>query len=378
VSRDYWKLSARLQSTAKDEEGAKKSRIRAAETHVGEADEWLAREKPIHSSAAHHLKCAFLALTEAGAPQDRIDAIYQRMIAEQKLAVGEMGTFSVPIDLSDSVEAARRAVTGNDLETAILTMAFGIPLTDFGQLKKSVRKNAGKFPFLALSTVEMIDQDGRTTGRRGSIWDPKSPDYEQVVLQEAFHEVSSRRWPLTVQGFINVCAEQIQLEHNPSFRELAYLVRDNPIVPPGHELSFLRGLRAGFSGDMMATCYFLIPQFEAIVRYALASGGIKTTKVDNSLVQDVRLLGALLQLPETIEIFGADLVLTMRGLLTEEFGSNLRNRLTHGMLFDQQCSEPNVLYCWWLLLRICLTPTISTSSGEKTEHSSGPEDAGGQ
>jgi Domain of unknown function (DUF4209) len=376
VARDYWKLSAKLQSIGKDEEGAKNSRIRAAETHVGEADEWLAREKPIHSSAAHHLKCAIVALTEAGAPQDRIDDVHQRMIAEQKLGVSEMGTFSVPIDLRDSVEAARQAVSGNDLQTAILKMAFGFPLTDFEELKKSVRENAGKFPFLALSTVEMVDQDGRTTGRRGSLWDPQSPGYEQAVFQEAFHEASSRRWPMTVQGFINVCAEQIQLEHKPSFRELAYLIQDNPVVPPGHELSFLRGLRAGFSGDMMATCYFLIPQFEAIIRYALASRGIKTTKIDNSLVQDVRLLGALLQLPETTEIFGTDLVLTMKGLLTEEFGSNLRNRLTHGMLFDQQCSEPNVLYCWWLLLRICLTPTIQALSGKKTEHSGSQESAG--
>jgi hypothetical protein len=313
------------------------------------------------------LKCAVLTLTEAGAPQERINEVYQRMVAEQMLGVMEMGTISVPIDLTDSIEATRQAVSGRDLQTAILTMAFGIPLTDFDELRKSVRENAGRFPFLALSNVEMVDQDGRTTGQRQSLWDPQSPGYEEAVLQEAFQEASSRRWPLTVQGFINVRAEQIQLEHQPSFRELMYLVQDNPVVPPRHERSLLRGFRAGFAGDMMATCYFLIPQFEAIVRRVLALRGVKTTKIDNSLVQDVRLLGALLQLPETTEAFGADLVLTMRGLLTEEFGSNLRNRLTHGMLFDRQCSEPNVLYCWWLLLRICLTPTIQALQEKKTE-----------
>jgi Domain of unknown function (DUF4209) len=366
VARHYWKLSARLQSRANDPEGAKSSLIRSAETHVGEADEWLARENPIHSSASHHLKCAVLALTEAGAQQERIDEIHQRMIAEQQLAVGEMGTISVPIDLSDSVQAARQAVSGKDLQMAVLSMAFGLPLTDFEELKDSVRETAAKFPFQALTTVEMVDQDGRTTGRRGSLWDPQSPEYERAVLQEAFHEVSSRRWPLTVQGFINVCADQIQLEHNPSLRELAYLVEDNPLIPPGHQVSILRGLRSGFAGDMMITAYFLIPQFEAIIRHALFSRGIKTTKLDNSLIQEVRLLGALLQLPETIEIFGINLVLSMRALLTEEFGSNLRNRLTHGLLSDRECHEPNVLYCWWLLLRICLWPTMEALRSKET------------
>jgi hypothetical protein len=111
----------------------------------------------------------------------------------------------------------------------------------------------------SISESETIDQDGRTTGRRGSLWDPQSPGYEEAVLQEAFHQASTMHWPLRVQGYINVCAEQIQLEHQPSFRELAYLIQDNPILPPGHELSLLRGLRAGFTGDLVATCYFLIP-----------------------------------------------------------------------------------------------------------------------
>lgn len=367
VARDYWKLSAKLQLMAKDEEGAKNSRIRAAETHVGEADEWLAREQPIHSSASHHLKCAVLALTEAGAPKGRIDEIRTGMIAEQKLAVTEMGTISVPIDLTDSIEAARQVVSGKDLQTAILGMAFRMPLTNFEELKKSVREKAAKFLFLALSTVEMVDENGRTTGRRQSLWDPQSPDYETAVLQEAFHEASTRSWPLRVQGFIDVCADHIQLEHQPSFRELAYLVEDNPVVPPGHQLSLLRGLRAGFSGDLMATCYYLVPQFEAIIRHALASRGIKTTNLDNALIQEVRLLGTLLQLPETIEIFETDLILTMRGLLTEEFGSNLRNRLSHGLIPDYQCGDPNVVYCWWLLLRILLAPTIQAMHAKQEE-----------
>jgi hypothetical protein len=210
-------LSARLQWISKDEEGAKNSRIRAAETHVDEADEWLSREKPIHASASHHLKLAFTTLTDVGAPQERIDEIYQRIIAEQKLAVSEIGTFSVPMDLSDSIEAAREAVSGKDLQTAILTLAFGVDLTDFDKLKKTVQEIAAKFPFLALSTVEMVDSEGRTTARRGNLWDPQSEGYEESVLQEAFHEASSRHWPLTVHGYINVCAEQIQLEHRPGF-----------------------------------------------------------------------------------------------------------------------------------------------------------------
>jgi hypothetical protein len=56
----------------------------------------------------------------------------------------------------------------------------------------------------------------------------------------------------------------------------------------------------------------------------------------------------------------------MIGLLTEEFGSNLRNGLPHGLSADYQCGDLNVLYSWWLLLRICLSSAADSVTAKKS------------
>jgi hypothetical protein len=76
------------------------------------------------------------------------------------------------------------------------------------------------------------------------------------------------------------------------------------------------------------------------------------------LIQEVRSLDKLLLMPETMEAFGEDHVFELRGILTEEFGSNLRNRIAHGLASDGDCYEPATEHLWWLLLRLCILPTL--------------------
>jgi uncharacterized protein DUF4209 len=75
-------------------------------------------------------------------------------------------------------------------------------------------------------------------------------------------------------------------------------------------------------------------------------------------------------MPETRDAFGEAHVFELRGLLTEEFGSNLRNRLAHGLLDEGDCYSESVLHLWWLLLRLCVVPLIAESAPPVQELSS--------
>jgi hypothetical protein len=357
VARAYWQLGATFNRQLKDEQKARECLIQSGETHVSEALEFLSGDKVSHGATAYHFGCAVSALTSAGAPRERIEELHRRMIEEQKLSMQEMAHFSTPqIDLSELSNAARELVRNKDLQAALFALAFGVKLTDFEDFKRIVRETASEHPFLAMVPVATADSQGRTTARRPSLWKASEGGSEEAVLLEVFHRVSTIQWPITSKSFIEPAARQIWVEHHPDDRDLAFLVMNNPVVPPGHHDSFLRGFQAGLSGDMHTAAYFLVPQFEALVRHVLALHNVITSKLDNQLIQDLRLLGMLLQLPETSEVFGANTVLTMRGLLIEPFGSNLRNDLTHGLLSDGACYQPNVLYSWWLLLRLCVFP----------------------
>jgi Domain of unknown function (DUF4209) len=383
-AREYWRIAAQLQRGSKDIAAEKASVMRIAETHYSEALELLAKQNPSHGAAAHHLSCATWSLKQAGASKERVEEVHRRLLEEQKLSMVEMGTISVPLErLNEMIKMAQDLVSGKGLEESVIALANVIDVTNFEAFKKTVRELAGQHPFLAIVPAATVDGEGRPTATRTSLWNASEGENEQAVLFETFRRIAGVQWPVAVEGFFRPAAQQIWSDHQPNVRDLAFIVDQNPIIPPGHHYSFLRGFQAGFAGDVHGVAYFLLPQFEAVVRHVLKSNGVIVSKLKNQAIQEVKLLGQLLQLPETTELFGSDLVLTMRGLLTEEFGSNLRNTLCHGMLSDYRCHEPNVFYSWWLLLRVCLVPNVTlqpvkASQTEATQNESDKGSAAGE
>ncbi|MDM3843455.1 MAG: DUF4209 domain-containing protein [Aphanizomenon gracile PMC638.10] len=52
-------------------------------------------------------------------------------------------------------------------------------------------------------------------------------------------------------------------------------------------------------------------------------------------------------------IFDEDTLFDLQGLLIEKSGSNLRNRMAHGLINDNDFSSPIFSYLWWVTLRLC-------------------------
>ena len=53
-------------------------------------------------------------------------------------------------------------------------------------------------------------------------------------------------------------------------------------------------------------------------------------------------------------------------LLVESVGSNLRNKMSHGLMSQDEFSSFPVLYLWWPLLRICLIYLVMSRSPEES------------
>ena len=51
----------------------------------------------------------------------------------------------------------------------------------------------------------------------------------------------------------------------------------------------------------------------------------------------------------------------------EEDGSNLRNKLAHGLIESTSFSEGQHLYLWWLVLHLCCKPMLLNESAESNE-----------
>jgi hypothetical protein len=69
-------------------------------------------------------------------------------------------------------------------------------------------------------------------------------------------------------------------EHGIQRRDFVFLLAGNPLIPPGHEGIYLRGLQSGFFGDWLVAMHLLIPQLEASLRHVLQHRGVVTSTLE--------------------------------------------------------------------------------------------------
>ena len=81
--------------------------------------------------------------------------------------------------------------------------------------------------------------------------------------------------------------------------------------------------------------------------------------LDDQGIQDERPLNDILYCSEVEEIFGEDVAFDLRGLLVERYGSNLRNRVAHGLMSFDGFYSIETAYFWWITLRLCCIPIIA-------------------
>ena len=80
--------------------------------------------------------------------------------------------------------------------------------------------------------------------------------------------------------------------------------------------------------------------------------------MDSQGIQEEHTLSKIMYLPEIKKIFGEDTAFDLQGLLVESAGSNVRNLTAHGLIAHDQFFSPQIVYLWWLILRICCLPIL--------------------
>jgi hypothetical protein len=145
---------------------------------------------------------------------------------------------------------------------------------------------------------------------------------------------------------------QIASEHLIDDSVLERMVSRSMLRMEGREGIVARGLVEGLRGDFLVATHLLVPQFEEWVRRLLSQMGVITSSIDADNNQQLVDLGKALFLPESDEIFGPDLAFNLQTLLVDRLGSNLRNRMAHGLLGEGEFNSAPTRYFWALVLRL--------------------------
>lgn len=359
-AQEYWAVAESWHRRNKDEAAMQRSLIEAAECLVSRAEAEASKQPPQNGAAAHWMGQALEALRRAKAEPARIKEVHRMLLSLQKQSLGDLRPFdfdpeSIPdfVENRDAVQQAARAhVSGLDFERAVLRFAHIGEPTDLAQLIESERTNSEGIIWDKLMGSTRLDRDGKVADIMPAMGFPGDEPDQVAFRKKLVHTASMFGWPMAVEWRIEPARQAISLEHALRFRDLAFLVTNNPFIRPGHEGIYLKGIQAGFFGDWLMAMHLLIPQLEESLRFVLQQHrGITSTLKQG--IQMERDINDLLWEKEAEEIFGEDILFDLRGILIERFGCNMRNEMAHGLMSEGAFYRAESVYLWWLVIRLC-------------------------
>jgi len=159
---------------------------------------------------------------------------------------------------------------------------------------------------------------------------------------------------LATKAFLGPLFEMLINEKGlDSERMLNVLFRGEPLEK-GREQIVEVALDRFFACDYVSSIHILVFQIEGILREILARAGGCTARLTDQNVYQERMLDDILRDNDLRKVVGDDVCEFLRIILSDPLGTNLRNRIGHGLSFTIEFDKDANLILFVILLRICL------------------------
>lgn len=356
--REFYECAAKCHRKRGDAEAEQRAKIAAAETYVVEAERASDAPSALFMKSQLYLR-AIDAFRRVGKCRPRVDALNRDLLeVQERIAVTLPYRDVQTVNMTSVAAVVTQQLEGLSLLDALLKVATMLRPPSYAESRRRAEAVARDDQLTHYMGREIIDDKGRLVASVPGGNLDGSPDSESAILG-AMYEHRTYEHARVAVGVVEAAVQKIWLEHEISEKALLrLLLQHNPIVPSGRAMLFARVLYAGLEGDFVGAAHLALPQLEHALRALLNRFGVITTKLSDEGIQEQMTLGPLLELRELAEILGADMIFDMKSLLTERAGSNLRNRLAHGLLEVGELNETAIVYAWGLTLRFCCLPFI--------------------
>ncbi|MBP1950681.1 DUF4209 domain-containing protein [Virgibacillus litoralis] len=281
------------------------------------------------------------------------DEILSKLEIFKKKMSENLQQFSHNMDITNVVTEIEKSFRGKEKLVCIAKLAFIQSINTKSSLEKRVNELHKSSPIAYLVNREIIDNDGK---RIISMPDLNSGSEEERMEALEAHMLMEAANNHSIQSgiLINHALRIISNDHEIDRKDIEFLVTNNMFVPLGREKIFVEGLYEGFKGNFLKAIHLLIPQIENSFREIARMCGDIVTTYENDGKEQAKSLNSIFELPNFVAAFDKDLLFDLRSLLTEKYGSNMRNKLAHGLLSYEEASSSTIsLYVWWIGLRLC-------------------------
>ncbi len=357
LARKYWEVARRLYGLLKDQENQNCVKIKVADTYVKESEEHLSSSTVDYISVTHCLQKAIEEYRRVGKMKEKIEELHKSLLQYQSIASEQFKNHSFEMNITDIANQAMSKVKNLTFREAIFQLALMGISPKVEEIRVQLKEAIRDYPLQFMMGSVFYNESGKVTALKPGINFSPS-DESESVFQASMAQFAHRKQQFFASAIILPAIDQIRLEHNPCLDDFGFLVSSNPLVPPGREIIYARGLLEGLRSDFLVATHLLIPQIEHSIRYLMEARGHIVSGLNTSGIQDEHNVNKLLDRPELKEILGEDIIFDLKVLLVDRFGSNLRNRMAHGLMDSNNFFMSDNVYLWWLTLHLCSLPVL--------------------
>ena len=295
--------------------------------------------------AENNIKKAIVLFQNHGASEKAINA-QKRLIVIQKEAIKHMPMHEFKYDVSEFYKQFCSEYENHDVHELIWDVIFAFGFQNKQKIREDVTKNSS--PIASLFPMQMLGSEGQTEFLLPGL----QLDDEDNILLHMYHKAREYE---KIQGQ-TVGRWFIQYFRKLDLKEedLSSIFENNPIIPKGQEKDVQRGVYYGLIGHMSDALDKLAPKVENIIRnLAEMCGDLMTYYDPKEGVQQKKVLSQVFLGEKLNDSIEENILFTFDGLLQQKAGSNIRNRIGHGLNNEGECSAGDCIYFVMLVLKFC-------------------------
>lgn len=295
--------------------------------------------------------------------QQKLTTLHKRCAANRPRVSEDLVRVTVPcpFEVTEALhvmnQKARENLQGKSLAAALAAFLGLYRGVNLDEIRKRAQAEVDTLRFSKFGSTEILDSEGRVQERKPAVdW---ATDNEQA-REDAVQDTMLRQYLFEIQcvadGYVTPALEVFIVEHRLTKDFFVNFCRQATIVPPKRVNAWGRMLFSGCALDFDDVIHRLVPQIEEMVRHHLQAAGVVTSTTDGQGVEQEINLGALLEKPEAVSIFGKEKVFEMQALFHKKSGPIFRHRSAHGLLEDEDFATPYAVYAWWLAFKLVFSP----------------------
>lgn len=235
--------------------------------------------------------------------------------------------FRAELPMEELLQFAQGIVSGN------LTQAFSRIavhyLPSIRESKQRLDEGIQHYPLVFSFPLNVCDREGRVVSTVG----PAETDYDGLLISQVSQDMSI--YSVSLDFVLKRAIE----EHSLGPQVIVEYLYASTVFPPSQRELLESGIAKYLEGDYLSANHILTPRIEVVLRKIVEQSGGRVLKEARAGGFYLRNVDELLCSEEMLNIFGSDICLYLRVLLSDPRGWNVRNDICHGLGVDACLSK---------------------------------------